>query len=133
LYEALAVAAQASKLAIEEAASRVGEYSHHDLNGAAEELQDMENTFLGALEKTAKDSNQIVSDLVGHFVSHARQSGTVVGNQVSTALDALKALPHWGKEMVVSSTVATAITLAQIGSGILSGIAESLQSSHSKK
>jgi hypothetical protein len=50
-----------------------------------------------------------------------------------TALDALKELSHWGKETVVSSAVAATITLAQIGSGILSGIAESLQSSHSKK
>jgi hypothetical protein len=50
-----------------------------------------------------------------------------------TALDALKALPHLSKETVVSSTVAATINLAQIGSGILSGIAESLQSSQSKK
>jgi hypothetical protein len=133
LDDALAAAAEASKLAIEEAASRVSEYSHHDLNGATEDLQDMEGMFLDTLEKAAKSSTQVVSDIVSDFVSHARQSGTAVGKQVLTALDALKELPHWGKETVVSSAVAATITLAQIGSGILSGIAESLQSSHSKK
>lgn len=133
LDAALAVAAEASKLAIEEAASRVNEYSHHDLNDATQDLQDMEALFLDTLEKAAKGGNQIVSDIAGDFVNHARQSGTAIGNQVLTALETLKALPHWGKESVVSSTVAATITLAQIGGGILAGIAESLQSAHPKK
>ena len=133
LDDALAIAAEASKLAIEEAASKVDEYSHRDLNEATEGLQGMENTFLDALDKAAKDGNHMVSDIVGDFVNHARQSGTAVGTEVLAALDALKGLPHLSKETVVSSTVATTINLAQIGSGILSGIAESLQSSQSKK
>jgi hypothetical protein len=74
LDDALAAAAEASKLAIEEAASRVSEYSHHDLNGATEDLQDMEGMFLDTLEKAAKGGNQVVADIVGDFVSHARQS-----------------------------------------------------------
>jgi hypothetical protein len=84
LDDALAAAAEASKLAIEEAASRVSEYSHHDLNGATEDLQDMEGMFLDTLEKAAKSSTQVVSDIVSDFVSHARQSGTAVGKQVLT-------------------------------------------------
>jgi hypothetical protein len=133
LDDALAVVAEASKLAIEEAASRVSEYSHHDLNGATKDLEDMEGLFLDTLGKVAKGGNQVIADIAGDFVSHAKQSGTAVGKQTLAALEALKALPHWGKETVVSNTVAATITLAQIGSGILSGIAESLQSSHSKK
>jgi biotin carboxyl carrier protein len=133
LDNALAVVAETSKLAIEEAASRVNEYSQHDLNGASKDLQNLEGLFLDTLEKIAKGGNQVVADIVGDFVSHARQSGTAVGKQALTALEALKELPHWGKETVISSTVASIITLAQIGSGILLGIAESLQPSHSKK
>lgn len=132
LDEALAVAAEASKLAIEEASSRVNEYSHHDLNSAQEELKGMEGLFLETLEKVV-NGNQVIADIVGDFIIHARQSGTSVGKQTVTALDALKQLPHWGKETVVSSAVAATITLAQIGSGLLSGIAESLQSSQHKK
>jgi hypothetical protein len=133
LDDALAVAAEASKLAIEEAASRVSDYSEHDVNNASKDLQEMEGLFLDTLEKVAKDGNQVISDIVSDFVSHARQSGTAVGKQALTALEALKELPHLGKEAVVSSTVAATVTLAQIGSGILLGIAESLQPSHSKK
>jgi hypothetical protein len=60
LDDALAIAAEASKLAIEEAASKVNEYSHRDLNEATEGLQGMEDTFLDALEKAAKDGNQMI-------------------------------------------------------------------------
>ena len=133
LDEALAVAAEASKLAIEEAASKVNEFSGHELNDAFKDLQNMEGLFLESLEKAAKGGNQIVADIFGDFVSHARQSGTAVGKQALSALEALKKLPHWGKETVISNTVAATITLAEIGGGFLSGIAESLKSSHLKK
>lgn len=133
LDDALATAAEASKLAIEEAASKVSEYSEHDLNGATKDLQEMEGLFLDTLEKVATGGNQVIAEIVSDFVVHARQSGTAVGKQALAALDVLKKLPRLGKEAVISTTVATTITLAQIGSGILLGIAESLQSSHSKK
>jgi len=133
LDDALAIAAEASKLAIEEAASRVSEYSQHDLNDAIKDLQDREGVFLDTLGKVAKDSNQVVAGIVSDFIGHTGQSGTAVGKKTLTALEALKDLPQISKEIIVSSTVATASTLAQIGSGILLGIAESLQSSQSKK
>ena len=133
LDDALAMAAEASKLAIEEAASRVSDYSQHDFNDAIKDLQGMEGSFLSTLEKIAKGSNQVVKDIVSDFFAHTGQSGTAVGKQTLIALDALKDIPQLSKNLIVSSTVATASTLAQIGSGILLGIAESLQSSRSKK
>ena len=133
LDDALAIAAEASKLAIEEAASRVSEYSQHDLNDAIKDLQDREGVFLDTLGKVAKDSNQVVAGIVSDFIGHTGQSGTAVGKKTLTALEALKDLPQISKEIIVSSTVATASTLAQIGSGILLGIAESLQSPPSKR
>ncbi len=133
LDDALAVAAEASKLAIEEAASRVSEYSEHDFNDAIKNLREMESSFIDTLAKVAKGSNQVFGDIVSDFIIHTGQSGTAVGKQALIALDALKDMPRISKDMIVSGTVGTASTLAQIGSGILLGIAESLQSSHSKK
>ncbi len=133
LDDALAISVEASTLAIEEAASKVAEYSQHDLNGAIKDLQDMEGLFLDTLEKVAKSSTQVVTDIVHDFIDHSRQSGTAVGEQTLIALDALKDLPKISADMVISSTVATTSALAKIGSGILLGIAESLQSPHSKK
>ena len=133
LDDALAMAAEASKLAIEEAASRVSDYSQHDFNDAIKDLQGMEGSFLGTLEKIAKGSNQVVGEIISDFIAHTGQSGTAVGKQTLIALDVLKDMPQISKNLIVSSTVAAASTLAQIGSGILLGIAESLQSSRSKK
>jgi hypothetical protein len=131
LDEALAIAVEASKLAIEEASSRVNEYSHHDLDNATQDIKDLEDMFLETLEKMV-NSSQIINDIVGDFVNHVRINGTSVGKQTAKALEALKPLTRLGKEAVVSSTVSATITLAQIGSGILSGIAESLQSPKTK-
>lgn len=133
LDDALATAAEASALAVEEAASKVAEYSEHDFNDAIKDIQDMEGMFIDTLEKVAKNSNQVVADIIGDFIAHTRQSGTSVGEQTLIALDALKDLPKISKDIIISSTVATTSTLAQIASGILLGIAESLKPSHSNK
>lgn len=133
LDDALAISAEASKLAIEEAASRVSEYSEHDLNDAIKDLQDREGVFLDTLQKVAKGSTQVVADIVSDFIAHTGQSGTAVGKKTLIALEALKDLPQISKDIIVSNTVATASTLAQIASGILLGIAESLHPSQSKK
>jgi hypothetical protein len=132
LDDALATAAEASTLAIEEAASKVSEYSQHDLDDG-QRFTGYGRMFFDTLEKVAKDSNHIVADIVNDFIAHSRQSGTAVGEQTLIALDALKDLPKISKDIIVSSTAATTSTLAQIASGILQGIAESLKPSHSKK
>jgi hypothetical protein len=133
LDDALAKAAEASKLAIQEAASKVSDYSHYDFNKAADDIQQLETMFLDTVKKIAKDSNQIVADIVNDFTTHARQSGTAVGEQASIAMDALKDLPKFGTGTLISSAVAATSALAEIGSGILAGIAESLRSSQAKK
>ena len=133
LDDALAIAAEASKLAIEEAASKVSDYSQHDLNDAIKDLKDREGLFLETLAKIAQGGNQVMVDIISDFIAHTGQSGTAVGKQTLAALDALKGLPQISKNIIVSSAVATTTTLAQIGSGLLLGIAESLQSPHSKK
>jgi pheromone shutdown protein TraB len=133
LDDALAIAAEASTLAVEEAASKVTEYSQHDLDRAIKDLQNMEGMFLDTLERIAKGSGQVVADIVNDFIAHSKQSGTAVGEQTLIALEALKDLPKISTDMLISSTVAATSALAKIGSGILLGIAESLQSPHSKK
>lgn len=133
LDDALAIAAEASTLAIEEAASKVNEFSEHDFDGAVKDIQAMEGMFLDTLEKVAKSSSQVVIDIVNDFIAHSRQSGTAVGEQTLIALDSLKDLPKISADIIISSTAATTSALAKIGSGILLGIAESLQPSHSKK
>jgi hypothetical protein len=131
LDDALAVATEASTLAIQEAAYKAS--SQHDFNEAIKDIRNMEGLFIDTLEKLAKGSTQAVADIVNDFVAHAQKSGTAVGKQSFKALNALADLPKISAELIISSTAATASALAEIGSGILMGIAESLQPSHSKK
>jgi hypothetical protein len=132
LDDALAKAAEASKLAIEEAASRVNEFSREDLNRATEDLKALENLFIETMQNIARDSNQVVVGTAHDFIEHLQKSGTAVGKQTITAMTALQGLPHLSKEALVSSTVASTSALAQIGSGILAGIAESLKTGQEK-
>jgi len=128
LDEALAVAAEATKLALEEASSKVSEFSEQDFSKAKEDLKTMEGMFLETLEKVAKNGNEIVAEVVTDFTDHSRKTGTAVGKHVLTALESLQHLPQMG----LSTTVAAASSLAQIGANILAGIAESFRSPHHK-
>lgn len=127
LDDALQKTAQASKLALEEAVSRVSDFSQHDVNRANDDLKNLEEMFLETIEKVARNSNQIVFDIATDFISHARQNGTAVGREIQTAYEGLSNLRLRGQEAVFTGVVTTASTLAKIGSGILSGIAESLR------
>lgn len=131
LDDALAIATEASTLAIQEAADKVS--SQHDFKDAIKDIQSMEHLFIDTLEKVARGSTQVTADIVNDFIGHAHKSGTAVGRQTVTAVKALGNLPNLSAGVIISSAAATASTLAKIGSGILLGIAESLQPSDSKK
>ncbi|MGZ5060096.1 MAG: DUF6781 family protein [Methylobacter sp.] len=131
LDDALAIATEASTLAIQEAASKVTD--QHDFNDAIKDIQGMEHLFIDTVEKLAKGSTQLSADIVNDFIAHAHKSGTAVGKQTIAALKALKDLPEVNTGTIISSAAATASALAKIGSGILSGIAESLQPTHYKE
>jgi hypothetical protein len=131
LDDALAIATEASTLAIQEAASKVT--TQHDFKDAIKDIRGMEHLFIDTLEKVARGSTQVTADIVNDFINHAHKSGTAVGKQTVSAVKALGDLPDISAGVIISSAAATTSALAKIGSGILLGIAESLQPSHSKK
>lgn len=126
LDDVLGQTAEASRLAIEEAASRVTEFSHHDLNQATADIKDLEAMFLETISNVARDSNKTVFDIAEDFIAHARNNGTSVGRQTQSVMQSLNQLRQIGQETIISNTVATSSSLAHIASGFLSGIAESL-------
>ncbi|MGY6277725.1 DUF6781 family protein [Methylomonas sp. MgM2] len=125
--------AQASKLAIEEAASRVRDFSQQDLSQATEDIKNLEQIFLETLEKIARNSNEMIFDTAQHFIEHARQNGTAVGRQTGTIVEALNNLRQKGQNAVFNSASKTASIIAEIGGGILTGIAESFESNKTKR
>lgn len=133
LDDALAMAAEASKLAIEEAASKVNEFSSDDLHDAGENLKSLEALFFETLEKVVKGGNHVLADIGADFIAHAQQTGTAVGKQVFEAMSVLRNVPAEGAQTLKSGAVKTTSVLAQLGSGILSGIAETLHSTSERK
>lgn len=124
--------AQASKLAIEEAVSRVNEFSEHDLNQAADDIKSLEQIFLETLEKMTHNSSEMIIDIAQHVIDHARKNGTAVGKQTQSILEAINNARHKSQSAALAGAKTTASIIAEIGGGILTGIAESFESNKSK-
>jgi hypothetical protein len=133
LDDALVSAAEATKLAVEEASSTVKEFSEKDLKKTVEDLQALEDLFLDTLSEAAKEGSELAKQIVDNFVSHARNSGTAVGERVQKLVDALLEVKDNSEKVLVEAAVDTASKLAKIGSGILAGIAESLEARKNSK
>ena len=133
LDDALMSTAEATKLALEEAESKIHEFSEHDMKKSTEDLKSLETMFLDTMSDVARESSDVVSEIVRDFITHAQNNGTAVGKQTQSILDALGNLTQASGHAVVTTTVETTSKLARIGSGILAGIAESLQSDDTKK
>jgi hypothetical protein len=127
--EALAHAAQALKLSIEEAAGRAEKFSRDDLAKARKSLKNLEGDFLETLRETARASRSAMSTILDDLAKHAQASGTAVGRQLGQmsglsgrVAEAGRAHFEAGVHAAMSSTAMT----ARIASGVLAGIADSL-------
>jgi uncharacterized protein DUF6781 len=130
LDEALAHAAQALKLSIEEAAGRAEKFSREDLAKARSSLKNLEGDFLDTLRETARAGRGTVSAILDDLIKHAQGSGTAVGRQLQQMgglsgrmAEAGRAQFEAGMRAAMSSTAMT----ARIASGVLAGIADSLE------
>jgi len=82
LEAALAVAAEALLLALEEAAGRSGSFSRSFLRGRQHDLGLLEAMFLEALQQGAHDAGGFVHQTLLELADHGRHSGTAVGERV---------------------------------------------------
>lgn len=133
LDEALSKAAEASKLALEEAAGRGEEFSSHDLKRTLDDMQGLEGLFLETLRDAAKGGKDQVSATLHDLAEHAQHSGTAVGKQLKEGLtDLVEQITGAGKaqlEAGAESAKTTGSLLARLASGMLEGIADSLHPS----
>lgn len=132
LDEALAAAAQATQLAIQEAAGRTSEFSREGLKTRADELAGLESKFLDTLTEAARSATGHVQETLRDLVAHSRASGTAVGGRVQSAASQLaRALADAAQDQFEAGarTVRNeAGLLAGLAAGMLRGIADSLQS-----
>lgn len=136
LDEALAKSAEASKLAIEEALGRAGEFTQHELKQSFQDLISLEELYLDTLRDMAKTGTDRASEILYDLAEHGRNSGTVVGRYVIESLSGLNhRLQQAGKSgLLAGANVArtAGARVAAVASGILAGIAESLQPDSTK-
>lgn len=131
LDAALATAAEATQLAIREAAGRTEEFSRQGLKRAADDLAALESLFIEILGDAAKRGTGFATETLRNLAEHARASGTAVGGRTHEAVSQVtKAMADTAR----AQTAAGAQTLRQEGAllaglaaGVLKGIAERLQ------
>lgn len=130
LDEALAKAAETTKLAIEEVAGRAGEFSSHDLRRALNDLQGLEALFFETLNQVAKGGADLTSETMQDLIKHTQQSGTAVGAQVKQSLEQLGVTVAEAEKARLATGAKTIRTtgalLSRIASGMLAGVADSL-------
>ena len=131
LDQALAAAAQATRLAVQEALGRSGEFSRETLKTRLDELDGLESNFLDTLAEAAKSASGHVRTTLSDLAEHGRASGTAVGGQVQEAVSQLgRALAELAREQVdggVRTLRNEAGLFAGLAAGMLRGIADRLQ------
>lgn len=128
--DALTQVAGASKLAIEEASGNLQEFSDHDLKRALNDLEDLENLFFDTLSEVANKGQETAHGTLKDLLNHFQNSGSSVGQSVKEILtDLHHDLSKDGrlqKIQLADIAKSTGATFARVSSGILAGIAESL-------
>ncbi|BAL24977.1 DUF6781 family protein [Azoarcus sp. KH32C] len=135
LDEALAAAAQATVLAMQEAIGRGSEFSKQELRGTLDQIGAMESNFLNTLADAGRAANGLARTTLHELAEHARHSGTQIGSRVAAASAELtRALAALTRDQVQTGarTVRNeAGLLAALASGMLRGIADRLDPSKS--
>lgn len=127
--QALAHAAQALKLSIEEAGGRAEKFSREDLAKARESLKNLEGDFIDALRETARSGRSTISSIMDDMIKHAQSSGTAVGRQLQEMSGLSGRMAEAGRahfEAALRTAASSTAMMARIASGVLAGIAESL-------
>ena len=131
LDEALASAAVATKLAIQEASSKADEYTEQEIKKSLQQLGTLEDQFLDTLHSLATTGTESSREIFTRLSEHVRQTGTAVGHRSAESMTELGSLiEQIGKISLNAGTGfarATGSSILQIASGFLSGVADSLK------
>jgi hypothetical protein len=137
LDEALAGAAEAAQLAIQEAAGRSSEFSRQGLKRAADELATLQTLFIETLQDAAQSTKGVVQATFTELAEHARTSGSAVGQRTRIALDQLtQAVTAGARDQAKKGTEVVrheAALLAGLAAGLLQGVAARLESPPDEK
>ncbi len=136
LDEALASSAQASRLAIEEAASQVGSLGSNEFKRALDDLGALEGLFLNTIREVAGSTETRLKQTLTDFVEHAKISGTAVGKAAAESTAQLSKQLSGLVLEAASEGADTALRvgaqLSEVAAGLLEGISDSLKARSEK-
>ena len=134
---ALAQFAEASKLALEEAAGRAQKFSNDELVRVRKDLEGVENLFLETLQSSASTAHKVVSETLHDLATHARRNGTAVGSQLKDTLEAFNqqvaSLGHVQLEAGIELTHAITSIMREAAADALNSIADRVKPDHKPK
>lgn len=126
LDSALARFAEASKLAVEEAAGQAKRFSDTELARTRSELESLESLFVETLHHTATAAQGLIADVLLDLSHHAKNTGTNVGSQLKETLatfaQQIASVGNVQVETGASLAQKTADIVSKAASGVLSGI-----------
>lgn len=132
---ALAQLAEASKLALEEAAGRAQKFSNEDLARARIDLGSMEAMFLETLQNSASGAKDAAGEILHDLAAHTRTHGSALGAQLKETLAAIAhqigAAGHAQVGAGLHLAQTTSSLLRQIAAGVLTGLADHVRPGHS--
>lgn len=131
LDEAVGSAAQAASYTLSEAVAQGKAFKDNELKASLEQLRDLEASMVDALKRTASQSGGKLKEELGYLSDHPKHSGTHTVTQVREALRQLasgvKATGNAGRAGLSESAGAASDRLAQVASGVLAALSESLK------
>lgn len=137
LDAALANFAEASKLAVEEAASRAKKFSHTELAQARADLESLEDMFLDTLSDTASTAKGLAAETLHDLASHAKRNGTAVGEQLkhtlATLTQQMSSVSQAQLEAGVKLAQSTADFINKAAAGVLASMEDRKKSSKGPK
>ena len=126
LDSALARVAEATKLALQEAAGRAQKFSDKELGRTKSDLEGLESILLDTLQNTASAAKGTLSEILNDVATHAKNNGTIVGAQLKETLTIFaqqaSSVGHAQLDAGAHLAQSTANFIGKITSGVLSGI-----------
>ncbi|MFZ3179336.1 MAG: DUF6781 family protein [Methylocystis silviterrae] len=119
LDSALAQFAEASKLAMEEAAGQARKFSDEELVRTRDDLQSLETLFFDTLHGSASGAKGLADEALRDLAEHLKRNGTAVGGQIKDVMETL------GRQMTTVGLIPleSGIQLARVSSDVLRKIA----------
>jgi hypothetical protein len=130
IEDALMQAAEASSLAIQEAAGLAGDFARSDLKRAVDELASLESLFMDTLADVARAGSATAKTTLADIRRHLQHSGTILGErlagQVASLREVLAQAGQEGLQSGVNTAGKAAEQLGRIAGAVLAGMEQGL-------